>query len=791
MAAVATPDERGRQLMRFPAVSTHPFGISMRILTSLLLGATVLVNNHSCAALPRVAPEEVGLAGSQLERIDAVVTRGIGEGQMPGCVVLVARHGKIAFLKAYGNRAIEPVPVPMTTDTVFDMASLTKPVATATSVMVLIDHGMIELDDRVAAHVQGFRQNGKEGITVFQLLTHQGGLVADNSLRDYSDGSEGAYRRIFGLKTIEEPGKRFIYSDVGFIVLGKMVDRVTGQTLDQFSAAKIFSPLGMSETTFLPGPRLRERAAPTEQRDGAWMVGEVHDPRAYKLGGVAGHAGLFSTAEDMAVYAQMLLNEGEYEGTRILSREAVRTMTTGYPVPNGLRGLGWDVRSGYSSNRGDGFSRHAFGHGGFTGTAMWIDPDLDLAVIFLANRLHPDGKGSVNPIAGEIGTIVAAAVTDRPSGEVLSGLDVLERDKFQTLAGRRVGLITNHTGVNRKGVSAIQLLHEAEKVDLAAVFSPEHGLEGKLDISKIGDTKHAATNLKVYSLYGKTRRPTPEMLEGLDALVFDIQDIGARFYTYISTMGNTMEEAAKHNLEFFVLDRPNPIDGVTVEGPILDDGKQSFVGYHRIAIRHGMTVGELARMFNEELKLGLKLTIVPVEHWQREQLYDATGLTWINPSPNMRNLTEALLYPGIGLLETTNLSVGRGTEIPFEVFGAPWLDGSRLAAALNRAYTPGVRFVPITFTPQASKFEGEVCGGVRILVTDRGALEPVRIGLETAVQIWRLQPEDWKIDGYARLLGNDAVLKALREGQTAGKIEESYQGDLRRFLDRRRMFLIY
>lgn len=761
------------------------------IMTVVAVMGSVLLNSYSWAALPRVAPEQVGLAGSQLDQIDAVIAEGIDAGQMPGCVVLVARHGRIALLKAYGNRAVEPTTVPMTTDTVFDMASLTKPVATATSVMVLVDREMVRLDDPAAQHVPEFGQNDKEAITIYQLLTHQGGLIADNPLRDYTDGTQEAFRRIFGLKTVTDPGKRFIYTDVGFIMLGMLVHHVSGQGLDQFAAKNIFEPLGMSDTSYLPGKSLRDRAAPTERRNDAWMQGEVHDPRAHELGGVAGHAGVFSTAQDMAVYAQMMLGNGTYNGRRILSQKAVRTMTAGYPVPNGLRGLGWDVRTGYSSNRGEGFSRHAFGHGGFTGTAMWIDPELDLAVIFLANRLHPDGKGSVNAIAGKIGTIVAEAITDPPPGNVLPGLDVLERDRFKQIAGRRVGVITNHTGVNRDGVSAIQLLHDAKNVDLAAVFSPEHGLEGKLDVSKIGDTEHPGTNLKVYSLYGKTRRPTPEMLEGLDALVFDIQDIGARFYTYISTMGNAMEEAAKHDLEFFVLDRPNPIDGVAVEGPILDDGKQSFVGYHRIPIRHGMTVGELARMFNDELDLDLKLTIIPVEAWQRKQLFDETGLTWINPSPNMRNLTEALLYPGIGLLETTNLSVGRGTEIPFEIFGAPWLDGSRLAKALNQANTPGVRFVPITFTPQASKFEGEVCGGVRILVTDRSALESVQVGWEVAVQIWRLHPEDWKIDGYARLLGNDAVLNALREGKMAAEIEKTYQEDLTRFLERREAFLLY
>lgn len=394
--------------------------------------------------------------------------------------------------------------------------------------------------------------------------------------------------------------------------------------------------------------------------------------------------------------------------------------------------------------------------------------------------------GALLVLAGSSAPVVARDATG-----VLPGLDILQRGGFHQLAGRRVGLITNHTGVNREGISAIRLLHETPNVSLLVVFSPEHGLEGKLDVSRIADSEDPATRLKVYSLYGKTRRPTPEMLEGLDALVFDIQDIGARFYTYVSTMGSAMEEAARHDLEFFVLDRPNPIGGLAVEGPLLDEGKESFVGYHRLPIRHGMTVGELARMFVRERNLDLKLTVVPVENWSRSQLYDATGLTWINPSPNMRSLTEALLYPGIGLLETTNLSVGRGTATPFELFGAPWLDGGQLADALNRAETPGVRFEPIEFTPDSSKFQGETCRGVRILLTDRANLQPVRVGLEVAVQLRRLHPDDWEIDRYSRLLGNDAVLDALRRGDSAAQIEASYQDDLKRFLKRRKAFLLY
>jgi CubicO group peptidase (beta-lactamase class C family) len=361
--------------------------------------------------LPRVAPEAAGMRSEMLAEIDAVVAEGIASGNMPGCVVLAARQGKIVLLKGYGERSVEPQRTAMTTDTVFDLASLTKPIATATSVMLLVERGRVKLDEPVATYLPEFAANGKGEITVRQLLTHQGGLIADNSIKDFADGHDRAIQRLLNLSLSAEPGSRFIYSDVGFMVLGELVRRVSGQDVHDFSHANIFQPLGLQETGYLPAASLRERAAPTEQRDGRWMQGEVHDPRAYALGGVAGHAGLFSTAEDLAVYAQMLLNGGEYEGVRILAPETVATMLSPQRVPgDALRGLGWDMKSGYSSNRGETFSPRAVGHGGFTGTALWIDPELELTVIFLSNRLHPDGKGKVNPLAGRIGTIVADAI---------------------------------------------------------------------------------------------------------------------------------------------------------------------------------------------------------------------------------------------------------------------------------------------------------------------------------------------------------------------------------------------
>ncbi|NIA26515.1 MAG: DUF1343 domain-containing protein [Desulfobulbaceae bacterium] len=374
---------------------------------------------------------------------------------------------------------------------------------------------------------------------------------------------------------------------------------------------------------------------------------------------------------------------------------------------------------------------------------------------------------------------------------VLTGIDVLSRDNFQPLHGSRVGLITNHTGVDRHGQSTIRLLHDAENVDLVRIFSPEHSLSGKLDIPLIDDDIDTGTGIPVVSLYGKVRRPTPEMLDGIDTLVFDIQDIGARFYTYISTMGNAMQAAADSRIRFIVLDRPNPINGVDVAGPMLDDGKQSFVGFHRLPVRHGMTVGELARLFKAEMAIDVDLQIIELEGWHRREYFDATKLPWINPSPNIRNLTEAILYPGIGLLETTNMSVGRGTDTPFEVFGAPWIDGPALATYLNDASLPGVSFEAIQFTPDASKFAAEACRGVRLTITDRGLFDPLRVGFEIARHLAITYPDTWEVDAYLRLLGNDRALEAVREGLPYSEILATYDDGLNAFRERRSRYLLY
>ena len=363
------------------------------------------------------------------------------------------------------------------------------------------------------------------------------------------------------------------------------------------------------------------------------------------------------------------------------------------------------------------------------------------------------------------------------------GIDLLAGQEFAELRGQRVGLITNHTGVDTFGMATADLLHATSGVELAALFGPEHGIRGAVD-EHVPDGTDEATGLPVYSLYGVRTRPTPEQLTGLDTLVFDIQDIGVRFYTYISTLLYAMEAAAEQGLRFVVLDRPNPIGGLVTEGPPADADRLDFIACHPIPVRHGLTVGEMARLFAAEKGLDLDLTIVEIEGWSRADLWDGTGLTWVNPSPNMRSLTQALLYPGIGLLEFTNVSVGRGTDTPFEVVGAPWIAERELAAHLNAQELPGVRFVPIRFTPTSRVHEGTRCGGINLIVTQREQFVPVQTGLAVAAALRALYSEAWEDARYDRLLVNRTTFNAFRNGVPTADLVASWQADLAQFAAR-------
>ncbi len=379
-----------------------------------------------------------------------------------------------------------------------------------------------------------------------------------------------------------------------------------------------------------------------------------------------------------------------------------------------------------------------------------------------------------------------------------TGIDVLEEHGFDALksgeAKRKVGLVTNQTGVDSEGRRTIDVLASAPGVSLEAIFSPEHGVTGTLDTTDVGNSKDAATGAPVYSVYGATdaaRRPAIDVLKGLDAVVFDIQDAGVRFYTYETTLGYFLEGAAKAGIEIIVLDRPNPITGSFVQGPVADPGQERFTNYFSVPVRHGMTMGELAQMFNTERNIGAKLKVIPMDGWMRGDWYDSTGLTWINPSPNLRSLREAELYPGVALIEGTNISVGRGTDTPFEWIGAPWIKARELAEYLNARALSGLRFVPVSFTPTSSVYSGQLCQGVNIVVLDRNTIDAPELGVELAAALRKLYPKDFKIERMADLLVNQAAFDALVAGQDPRRIAEGWRESLERFGEMRAKYLLY
>ncbi len=829
--------------------------------------------------LPLAKPETVGMSGAKLEQIEPIVLADIAEKKLPGAVVIVGRKGQIVYRKAFGNRSLVPIVEPMTVDTIFDVASLTKPVATATSIMILVEQGKLRLSDTVGRFIPDIEDDAVKRVTIQQLLTHTSGLRPSFDLSQKWEGRDGMLAALKKEKLRNPPGTRFVYSDIGFIVLGEIIARVTKVDSDIYFNTIVARPLLISRTGFgfvsgLPfGMSFYGQFAPTEDIRGQnsylggrfegdeeagnkFLRGQVHDPTAYRMGGVAGHAGLFSTADDLARYAQMILNGGvvpDWSGqhpagqasrdarppvagrpVRVMSAQTIARMTQPYVVSeDGMtRGLGWDMSTTFSSNRGELFPLGSFGHTGFTGTSIWIDPTSETFVVFMSNRVHPDGKGDVVDTRARVATIAASSIEDMPverwresearynaavaaqlpgfierkqltanssqliartePATVYNGIDVLARNGFKELAGKRVGLVTNHTGRNLGGKSTIDILHEAKNVELVSIFAPEHGIRGELDTEKIDDTKDEKTGLPVYSLYKDgMRRPRQEQLSGLDAIVYDIQDIGARFYTYTATLKNVLEEAAKAKIPVYVLDRPNPINGTSVEGSLAEEDKLTFIAAHTIPVRYGMTIGELGMMMNAERKIGADLRVIKMENWRRGMWFDETGQTWVNPSPNMRSLTQATLYPGIGLLETTNLSVGRGTDTPFEVIGAPWMDGQRLAKYLNERSLPGIRFVPIRFRPNASVFKDEELSGVNFVITDRRVFEPLRTGVEIAVALRTLYPNEWQAERYARLLVNGEILEMVVRGERPEAIMQKFRSVSSEFETRRRPFLLY
>ncbi|MFZ3340911.1 MAG: exo-beta-N-acetylmuramidase NamZ domain-containing protein [Terriglobales bacterium] len=772
---------------------------------------------------------------TRLVVVDPIINDAITLQQIPGAVLIVGHNGKIVYRKAYGSRAILPNREAMTLDTIFDCASLTKVVVTTTALMQLWEQGKFRTADPVAKYLPDFAQNGKQDITIRQLLVHYSGLPEDLDLAKKWEGKDTAYYMAFEDAPARPPGSAFVYSDVNFIVLGALVERLSGETLDEYAANHIFGPLGMKITRFLPPASWLSRIAPTEEdEDHHLLRGVVHDPTARRMGGVAGHAGMFSTADDLATFAQALLDGGR----GVLTSATIAKMTAPQQPVNGtvLRGFGWDIDSPFSTNRGELLPVGSFGHTGFTGTSLWIDPTTETYIVLLTNAVHMNAipgneKGSAVSLRTKVATAVAAALALEPSeaekmreatitgynemqsaarklsarnGTVMTGIDVLEETSFAALrpalhpakgdAPRRVGLLTNQTGLDAKGRRTIDVLAGVPGISLDTIFSPEHGATGTLDTTDVKNQKDQTTGITVYSLYGgkdSARRPSLDVLKRLDAVVIDLADAGVRFYTYETTMGYFLEAAAKVGIEVVVLDRPNPITGSFVEGPVSEEGRENFNNYFPEPVRHGMTMGELAKMFNAERQIGARLQVVPMEGWQRGDWFDSTAVTWINPSPNLRDLNEATLYPGVGMIEGANISVGRGTDTPFEVVGAPWVKSREFASYLNSRAIQSVRFVPVDFTPSSSNYAGERCQGVSIIVLDRDLFDATELGIELASALHKLYPADFKLERMATLLVNQPVLQAIDAGQDPRRIVSDWQERLQQFLVMREKYLLY
>jgi uncharacterized protein YbbC (DUF1343 family)/CubicO group peptidase (beta-lactamase class C family) len=722
-----------------------------------------------------------------------VVESAIRRGELPGGVVAVGDRRGLRYLEAFGVRTLGEA---MTPETRFDLASLTKPF-TAAAIMLLAERGVVDLGAPVSTYLRELQKPDKRSITIEQLLLHTSGLPKVNPLAACEHGRAHVRAAIARERLLSAPGARFEYSDLGFILLGEVVESVTSMSLDAFASSQLFSPLGMRDTAFRPAPGDALRCAPTELREDVLIRGVVDDPRAFRLGGVAGHAGVFSTAEDLARFAQMLLAGGALGEARVLSSATVGTFTTPRAAGGAMRTPGFDAQSSYALGRGRGMSARAFGHGGYTGTSLWMDPSHDLFVILLTNRVHVGPKGNIHPLASAVADLAlraSQATKARSADEAPAkarakvGIDVMEEELFARLRGRKVAVLGHLPARDAKGVSTIDAIAHAREVTLRAIFSPEHGLSAQGE----GQIKSGTMfSVPVHSLFGKTRSPSPEMLAGVETVVIDLVDVGTRFYTYMATALAVSEVCGQLGIDVIVLDRPNPLGGARVEGPISEPAFASFVNYHPLPLRHGMTAAELLQFLISARGLDVRLHVVTVEGFRAGDLFADTGLTWVPPSPNLPTPQKALLYPALGLVEGTNVSVGRGTPQAFSVLGAPFVKGQALADELGRAQLAGVGVSATRFRPQVGPYRGQQIEGVRFELSDPSTYSASRTGLAIVQALHKLYPSQWDRSRLAQMIASQATLDALERGAPLDAVVAEAAANLPKFLEQRAAALVY
>lgn len=722
----------------------------------------------------------------RFEGIASLVEAAIARGELPGCVVGIGTHRGPVYTRAFGLRTRGE---PMTADTLFDLASLTKPLVTGAGIALLEERKKLRLDQPAARVLRELDTADKRAITLRQLLLHTSGLEKAGPLALMTRGRDEARRQIAALPLEATPGTRFSYSDLGYVLLGELIAQVAKTSLDRFAADEIFAPLGMRDTHYFVAPEDVPRTAPTEQRDGQPIRGVVDDPRAYRLGGVAGHAGLFGTATDLGRFARMVLSGGEIDGVRWMKRDTVAAMIASHEVDHAVRTTGgWDVTSSLAHGRGLLFSARAFGHGGYTGTSLWIDPERDLYVVFLSNRVHA-AHGDIHPLVSSIGDIAVRALFSPAHERPSAGIDVLRDEAYARLRDRSIALLTHDAARDREGIGTLDRLAAAPRVTLRAILTPEHGLTGRHE-GKVRH-QHERNGVPVYSLYGDTRRPTPEMLTKVDTIVIDLVDVGTRFYTYMATVLATLEVAGDLDLPVVLLDRPNPLDGIQVEGPVSEDVFHSFVNYHPLPLRHGMTAGELARFLQAERAIPVRLSVLRVEGWDRQQGSLDLDTPWYPPSPNLTSKMQTLLYPAVGLIEGTNVSVGRGTTRAFAVVGAPFIDGKKLSRLLRREAIPGVSVRATRFRPRVGPYAHRTISGVALSIDDRTRYRAAHTGLALIRALAAHGGTHWDATRLAKLLAHRPTLELLSQGASLSEIQASWAPELARFERRRTRALLY
>ncbi len=707
----------------------------------------------------------------------------VSKAKCPGGVAYVGAKDETYFFEAEGRRQVTPKPLPAERLTVYDLASLTKVIATTTAVMLLRDDGVLALDQPVSEHIP---VPSLSRFTIRNLLTHTSGLYAWHA--DYKDVHSVTefVQRCADIEPDWEPGTRRRYSDPGFLLLGMVVELASRDSLDAFCRKRIFEPLGMKDTTFNPPPAMRERCAATAWCSwrGRVMRGEVHDENAYAVGGVSGHAGLFSTAPDVARFCRTLL-AGELLKETTLAEMTRLGQVACYP----WQGLGWQLDPWRGGPQGYLPSRAAFGHTGWTGTSMWMDRDTGLFAILLGNTCHPDREHRDSETFRRTFYDGVAARFYPGRGNTHTGLDRLVLDDFAPLREKRIALLTHHAAVDELGRPILDVLKLAPDVHVKVVYSPEHGLRGQAEAGEsVGG--QTAPGMEVISLYGRRRRPSRDELAGVDLFVVDLQDVGARYYTYPATMRECLAACGEAGTPVLLLDRPNPLGGAVIEGPAADEAG-SPVCYAHIPVRHGMTLGELATLFLAREWPGPKpaLTVHPLDGWTPDFLFDSCSLPWLAPSPNIPTPETALVYIGMCLFEGTNLNEGRGTDTPFQLIGAPWLRPDVVLKEVEAEWTTGLQLTPDNYTPRAipgkaikPRYKDETCQGIRIDVTDPGMARPFTLAVALIQAIRRVHPAEfaWN-DHFDALAGGPGLRRGVERGEGVRHMARQWREEIEAF----------